>query len=180
MGTSMRRRSRRRVPAVVTALVVLLTCAGLVAFGVRSLLAPPGALDPVPGLRLAAETSWGDPRSLVGGGCLLAVGLLLLAYGLWPGRSTVFPLAPGPGLADGGITGDALRRLVGGAVVGVGGVTQAQVVVRRGTITITAWCRYRDLPGLEARISDRVVDRLDQIGLRRRPGVRIRRIHGQP
>lgn len=168
----------RAVLRVLTPLLGLgLAVAGvlLVIEVVAAWLQPPvdGVIVPWPAWRSVLETlTWRDdpvPVIAIGVG---VVGLVLGLVGLLARRSDVRMDGPDDAIT---VTTSArvLAQLVGRRVRAGEDVAGASVTASRRHVSVSAQARGQADPGLRASVADRVDELLDELPLRRRPGVSV-------
>lgn len=167
----MKRRSRRSVPALLTALVLLGACVVTAVVAIQLLLGerPWLSYDAIAGS--LHDLRWTDVLPAVAGGVLALLGLVLLLAAVVPGAATVLPL---DGLFDTGAARGGYRSTLRSAAAGVDGVSRARVRLgkRRAQVRVdTARSRPE---GLADAVRTAVTQRLDQIGPVRRPSVEVR------
>jgi uncharacterized protein DUF6286 len=167
-------RSRRTIPAIITALV-LAALAILAAVEVISrLVDQPARVLPVDRLvELGRDNQWDDPLALVVSGSLAAVGLLLLLIAVLPGRSPVVPLAVAAPELVAGITRRALRRDAAAAAHDVAGVTRAAAKLSGRRLRVRVETLLRDPGDLAERVQQAVAARLDLLAPVRPVRVRV-------
>lgn len=121
-----------------------------------------------------AELRVDDPGLRVAAGVALAVGLLLLAFELWPRRPVRYPAEPlGPG-SEAAVTASGLRSTVVTAAREVAGVRSASVRARRRSVSVKVHTRARDrAPETRQTVRDGAVAALADLRLRRPPSVRV-------
>ncbi|MDD7939126.1 DUF6286 domain-containing protein [Actinomycetospora lutea] len=170
------RRSRRTLPAALTALV-LLAAGALVATSAIQVLLGRTPLLPVDTVTdVLGRTTWQAPAVLVAAGVAAALGLVLIVAGLWPGRTHVLPLLADPAVpelvAAGWHRHDLAARLRHRAL-GVEGVERATARVRRRSVRVAARTHRSSTPGLREAVATAVGTDLDTLGLARRPRLRV-------
>jgi hypothetical protein len=158
------------VVSALLAIAAIVTAAEIIS----ALLDHPSLLLPVTSLaRLGRDTQWDDPAALITAGVAGAVGLLLVALALWPGRPRVVALASdGPGLVL-GISPGGLRRHLAQAAEGVDGIARTKVKIRRRRIQVRTISSLRDTSGLAPQVHQAVTDRIDRLAPLRHPKVRV-------
>ncbi|TDD47761.1 hypothetical protein E1286_16740 [Nonomuraea terrae] len=141
-------RPRRRIPAVIVA--VLLTLLGLL-LAVETLSALFGRpLRLVPYDRMlawASSTSWSNPWFLLGSALVALLGLALLATALAPGKLKMVPVRSGHRDLIIGVRPKSVARALAHAAEQVPGVRSARATLRGGTFTViptTSGWRKRD------------------------------------
>ncbi|HEX6196690.1 MAG TPA: DUF6286 domain-containing protein [Jiangellaceae bacterium] len=157
-------RRSRRVPAVLVA-AGLLTIgavtaveAVLVAAGLAPLLVPRDRLADQ-----ATGVDWDDPGLLTVAAIAAAVGLLLLALAVLPGRRRLLVIrAADPGVLV-TVGPRALRRLLATDATGITGVHRARVALRGRHTTLRIRGRGGVNPGARTQAAQAVRDRLEQL-----------------
>ncbi|MFC5138992.1 DUF6286 domain-containing protein [Actinomycetospora rhizophila] len=170
------RRSRRTLPAALTALVLLAVGALVATSAIQVLLGrtPLLAVDTVTGA--LGRTTWQAPAVLVAAGVAAALGVVLLVAGLWPGRSHVLPLVADPSVPEivaGGWHRHDLAARLRRRALAVEGVERATARVRRRRIRVTARTSRSSTADLRAAVATAVGTDLDTLGLARRPRLRV-------
>lgn len=168
------RRPRRSLPATLLALV-LLAAAVLVALSCIQLLRHQAPLIPFAALAaFGASLRWNAPITLLAGAVAAALGLLLLAAALLPGKPTVLPLAGRDDHTSAGVSRRSLGRDLTTTAAGVEGISFATIRVRRARIVATVRSDAADTSGVSEQVRSRLDQRLTDIALDRRPRLRIR------
>ncbi|HEY8453658.1 MAG: DUF6286 domain-containing protein [Micromonosporaceae bacterium] len=167
-------RPRRTVPAVVVATLLAVLAAVVAAEIVSHLLDRPLGLLPTAELaRLGRETRWNDPLALTLSAVASAIGLLLLLLAFLPGRARAVAVTPGrPDLLM-GVTPGAVARIAEDAAARVDGVSRARARMRGDRIRVRAESPLRENGHLSEQVRQAVSDRVGQLGLVRRPRVRV-------
>ena len=166
------RRSRRSLPATVVALVGLALCALVATSAVQLLLHKPPVLDYARAASAANRTQWSDLPVVLGGAVLAALGLLLLAGALLPGRALVLPLREDRVPAGAGTRG--MAAVLRSAAESVEGVDTAKLKLRRKKVTATIAAGRLAPQDLEEQVRAALEDQLDRIGPAVRPRTRVR------
>lgn len=184
----MRRRSRRTIPAAVTALILLGVCV-LTAISAIQLLAGQRPLISYAALAdLAHTTRWDSLAVAAVAGLVMLIGLILLLTAILPGRPTVIPLrandsgaASDTGTAldtgtaiDAGASRRSLRSTLRAAADAVDGVTATTLTLRRRTVTAAVRTHRTTPEGLAEAVRAAISHRLDQVSPATRPAVRVR------
>ncbi|MGW0389711.1 DUF6286 domain-containing protein [Streptomyces sp. NPDC003042] len=180
---SVRLRSARRIPAGLTALVVL-AVAGLFLYDLAAVRADR------PGMRWRRELARqlerhtpADASVLLGGGILATAGALLLLLALAPGMRGLLPMrTPPPEADDGAGVRAALGRKAAELVLRdrameVSGVRSVRVKVGRSHIGVRATSHFRELDDVRADLDAVIAVGIEELGLAHppRPRVRVRR-----
>ncbi|GAB3124859.1 DUF6286 domain-containing protein [Streptomyces calidiresistens] len=173
-------RAARRVPAALTALVLLVICgallydviavrAGRSAAGWRTRLADELATRPVD-----------DPAVLTGAAVAVLLGLWLLVLALTPGMRGLLPLHREDRDLRVGIERSAVARVVRDRAVRVAGVRSARVAVGRRRVRVTAETHFRDPEEVRTELRSVLEECLEDIALAHRPALnlRVRRSNG--
>ncbi|MCE7082242.1 DUF6286 domain-containing protein [Streptomyces sp. ST2-7A] len=173
-------RSARRVPAALTALV-LLGILGVLLYDVISVRAGRPAAEWR--VRLADELATrpvDDPVVLMGAAIAILLGLWLLLLALTPGLRGLLPLRrEDPDLRT-GIERSAVGHVLRDRAVRVSGVRSARVAVGRRRIRVAAETHFRDPEEVRTELRSELEEALDDIALAHRPGLalRVRRPNG--
>jgi hypothetical protein len=168
------RRPARVGPAALVALV-LLAAAVLVAVSCVQVLI--GAQPWVPFATAAATAAALTPSSpavLATAGAIALVGLALVGAAVLPGPATVLPLSSADGPVRAGVTRGGVRVTLAAAAGRVDGVARADVQVRRRRVVARIRTDRSDPGPVTDRVRDALAARLADIGLDRRPAVRVR------
>jgi hypothetical protein len=172
------RRQRRpsRRPAAIVVSLLLLTAGALTVTGIVLALAErPWLVPPVE--RFAREVvaaRWDDPAVLVTAGVAVAVGLLLLALALVPGRLRGITLSSdGPDVL---VTTSrrTLRRQLARDAARITGVHDVRVTVRRRRAVVRVRGNSRANTQARAEVERAVAARLDELAPLRPLAVRVR------
>lgn len=184
------RRSRRTLPALLVALVLLAVGVVVTLSAVQVLLGRTPLLAPDVATGALAQVTWDSPAALAASGVAAVVGLGLLGVAVVPGRTHVLPLTvagapippgaatptdPGPG---GGLTAagwhrsDLAVRLRRRAEA-VEGVSSARVRVRRQGVRVRARTHRGAVADLHEVLTHRLDTDLDALGLAFRPRLRV-------
>ncbi len=157
-------RPRRVIPAVMVA-AVLAAAAILAATEVISTLAGhPAHVLPVAWLaRAGRDVHWDDPAALATAAVACALGIVLIAGALVPGRSRMIALDSGDPQTVTGITRAGLRRYLAAAATGVDGIARARVRLGRRRVRVQAASPLRDARGLSGLVEQAVTGRLEQL-----------------
>ncbi|MFJ7213491.1 DUF6286 domain-containing protein [Amycolatopsis sp. NPDC098790] len=167
----MKRRPRRSVPALLTALVLLAGCVLVTVVTVQLILGerPWISYDAV--AATLHDLHWTDLLPAVAGGVLALLGLVLLLAAVLPGAATVLPL---DGLFDSGAARGGYRSTLRAAAAGVDGVSAARVKLRTRRVKVRVETSRTQPDGLTDAVRAAVTDRLDRIGPATRPAVAVR------
>lgn len=183
------RHPRRSIPAILLGLVLLAICV-LVALSAIQLLVGYRPLIPFDTLAdFGARLQWSDTIVLAAGAIAAALGVLLLACGLWPGKPTVLALKPTteteqegePGEddwtsypTDAGVTRRGLTSALRASLSETDGVTRATIRIRHRHIRGKLRTERPDTLALQEAARDALQRHLQGIPLRRAPRLRLR------
>jgi hypothetical protein len=167
-------RPRRVLPAVVAA-AVLAGAAILAAIEVISTLADrPVHVLPAGWLaRFGRDVHWDDPAALAVAAGACALGIVLIALALAPGRSRMIALASEDAQTVTGITRAGLRRYLTAAATGVDGIARARIRLGRRRVRVRAASPLRDARGLSGQVEQAVNARLEELALLRPRRIRV-------
>ncbi|MFJ7207218.1 DUF6286 domain-containing protein [Streptomyces sp. NPDC098789] len=181
-GAAPRFRSARRVPAALTALVVL-GGAGLFLYDLAAVRARrPGMRWRHELARLLERHAPADTGVVVAGAVLVLAGAALLFLALAPGLRSVLPLrSPGPPRPAGGapevragIGRKAAALVLRDRAMEVSGVRSARVTVARSHVTVRAASHFRELDDVRADLEAVLAVGLAELGLAHEPRPRVR------
>jgi hypothetical protein len=186
----MTRRSRRVIPACLTALA-LLALSVVAAVALVQELAGQPALVPLGALVRHTRTLRLDsPVMVIAAAVSAGLGLILLGCAAIPGRAVTLPLAAATGeQSDGqpgtgsypvaGVSRSGLRTALAATVADVDGVTAVRVRLRGRRVIARVRTELSSTAALREAVSRAAEDRLDQSGLARPPAVliRVRQLH---
>ncbi|MGW5849460.1 DUF6286 domain-containing protein [Streptomyces sp. NPDC055254] len=169
-------RSARRIPAALTALVVL-GAAGLLLYDLAAVRAGR------PGMVWRRQLSYeldratpADPWVLLAGAALAAAGLVLLLLALAPGLRGILPMrvpASARGVRAGFGRKDAAQVLRDRAME-VSGVRSVKVRVGRSRVGVRATSHFRELDDVRADLDAVLVVGIEELGLAHPPRRRVR------
>lgn len=167
----MKRRPRRSVPALLSALVLLAACVLVAVSAIQRILGerPWISYDTV--AATLHDLRWNDIATAVAGGVLALAGVVLLLAAILPGTATVLPLA---GRFDSGVARGGYRTALRTAAAGVDGVAGARVKLGRRRVKVRVDTARTRPDGLADAVRTAVADRLDRIGPAARPAVAVR------
>lgn len=160
----MKRRPRRGVPAALAALLVF-AAGALTAIVAIQLL-----VDERPWVSYdwAATTlhdlRWRDTAVLIAGVVVAAVGVLVVAIAVTPGRPTVLPLRDNESEVDSGASRRGLVGTLRAAAAGVDGVAATRLRLRRRGVRATVRTNRVTTDGLDDAVRTAVERRLTEIG----------------
>ncbi|MEV7418110.1 DUF6286 domain-containing protein [Streptomyces sp. NPDC089919] len=167
-------RSARRVPAALTALV-LLAVAALFLYDTAAVRAHrPGMHWRRSLTRTLAGHTLDDPGVVTAAAVLVALGVLLLVLAATPGLRAVLPMhAPDPAVRA-GLTRKAAALVLRDRAMEVAGVRAVRVSVRRARVVVRAVSHFRELDEVRADLDDVLAVGLDELGLAHAPPVDVR------
>jgi hypothetical protein len=167
----MKRRPRRSVPAVVTAVVLLAACVLVAVVAIQLILGerPWVSLDAV--ATDLHDLRWTDVLPAVAGGVVALLGLVLVLAAILPGATTVLPLG---GSFDAGAARGGYRSTLRAAAAGVDGVSGAAVKLGTRRVKVRVVTERTRPDGLADAVREAVGHRLDQVGPATRPAVSVR------
>lgn len=175
-GRATRRAFRplRVVPAVVTAALLAIAAILVMIEVVAALLHRSVAVLPVTWLAWLGRTSyWDDLHVLAGAAAVAAIGLLLLALALSPGRPRAVTVKCDDPDVLMGVTRPSLRRYAEDAAQGVDGITGARAVSGRRRVRVRATSPLRDARGLTDEVRRAVEQRFEELALLNPPRLRV-------
>ncbi|NBE96097.1 hypothetical protein FE391_08015 [Nonomuraea sp. KC401] len=154
-------RPRRRIPAIVAGLLLMLLGLLVAAETISGLVGRPLRLVPYDGmLAWASATLWSNPLFLLASAVVTLLGLALLAAALVPGRPGMVPVRSGdPGLIV-GLRTRTVARALAHAAEEVPGVHAARARMRGSTVVVTAATSGWDKERFGTEVRDAVLTRL--------------------
>jgi hypothetical protein len=169
------RRPRRTVPAAIVAFLVLVACV-LIAVSCVQFLA--GAQPVLPFGTLAGfgqRLHWQGTAVLVAGGVAAAVGVVLLACAVVPGKPTVLPLAGQEGTVRSGLASRGLWQAFGDAAAAAEGATDARARPRgRRKVVVHVGTRHEEHEGVHDQVRDTLTRYTERLALAARPTLHVR------
>ncbi|MET3985881.1 DUF6286 domain-containing protein [Streptomyces sp. PvR034] len=168
-------RSARRVPAALTALVVL-GGAGLFLYDLAAVRARrPGMRWRRELARLLERHAPADTGVVIAGAVLVLAGAALLFLAVAPGLRSILPLrSPGPAEVRAGIGRKAAALVLRDRAMEVSGVRSARVRVARSHVTVRAVSHFRELDDVRADLEAVLAVGLAELGLAHEPQPRVR------
>lgn len=170
--------SARRIPAVITALV-LLFLAGVFLYDIASVRAerPPMRWRRELAHQLA-ERPLDDIWVLVGAGVAAALGLWLLVLAATPGLRRVLPMRRTHTDVRAGLHRDLAALVLRDRAMEISGVQSVRVRMRRAKADVRAVSHFRDLDDVRADLDATLADAIRGLGLSRPPSlsVHVRRL----
>ncbi|GLY53567.1 DUF6286 domain-containing protein [Lentzea sp. NBRC 102530] len=164
----MTRRSRRALPATLTALVLLAVSVLVAVTAVQLALGEPPWLPYDSLIDRLHSTPWSAREVAVAGGVAAAIGLVLLLIAIVPGRPRTAALDQHTAVSVRG-----LRNALRSAAV-VDGVESAAVKVRRRRVRTVVRTRRAVVDGLDEAVRTAVESRVGEFALARPPRVVVR------
>ncbi|MFD3323638.1 DUF6286 domain-containing protein [Streptomyces sp. NPDC058701] len=175
---SARLRSARRVPAALTACVVL-GAAGLLLYDLIAVRVHRPGMSWRRDLAHQLERhAPADPAVIAGGAVLAAAGLLLLVLALAPGLRSILPMrTPDPDPATGvraALGRKDAAQVLRDRAMEVSGVRSVRVKVGRSRIGVRATSHFRELDDVRADLDAVLAVGIGELGLARPPRTRVR------
>ncbi|MEU8775242.1 DUF6286 domain-containing protein [Streptomyces sp. NPDC048606] len=166
-------RSPRRLPAALTALVVL-AAAGLLLYDLVAVRAHRPATRPYGAfVRLLEHHTPADPGVMIAGALLALAGAALLLPALLPGRRGLLTMSAHPGVRA-GIGRKAAALVLRDRAMEVSGVRAVRVRVGRAHVGVRATSHFRDLDDVRADLEHVLAVGIEELGLAHPPRARIR------
>ncbi|WP_370964484.1 DUF6286 domain-containing protein [Amycolatopsis sp. cg9] len=167
----MKRRPRRSVPAVLTAVVVLAACVLVAVVAIQTIVGERPWISFGSVASALHDLRWTDAVPAVAGGVVALLGLVLVLGAVLPGALTVLPLG---GPFDAGAARGSYRSTLRAAAASVDGVSGAAVKVGARRVKVRVKTARTRPDGLADAVRAAVGHRLDQIGPATRPAVSVR------
>ncbi|MGW1958157.1 DUF6286 domain-containing protein [Streptomyces sp. NPDC001920] len=173
-GRARRFWSRRRIPAAITALVLLGT-AGLFLYDIASVRADRPAMRWRRELaRQLAERPMDDTWVLVGAGVAAVLGLWLLLLAVTPGLRSVLTMRRTHVDVRAGLERDLAALVLRDRAMEVSGVQAARVRMGRRRADVRALSHFRDLDDVRADLDAALAEAIRGLGLARPPSLSVR------
>lgn len=167
-------RPRRVVPAALIAAIAVVAAILVLVEVVAALLQRPAVVLPVAWLaRLGRGVHWDELAVLAGAAALTALGLIIVALALSPGRPRGYPLDGGDPEVLMAVAPAGLRRYAERAARGVEGVTGAKVQTGRRRMRIRATSPLHDTGDLPGEVRDAVERSFRDLALLSPPRLRV-------
>lgn len=170
------RKMINRLLAVIAALALIAGAVVIIVEVIAKLVgAQPVLVDWPAALAWAGRTRWDATAVKATGLLLLAVGLILTVFELWPSRARRLPVDSGDPSMEAAVTRRGVMQDVKSAVDEVDGVTPRRVAVRPGRVRVWATSRMvdQDRPAVRDAVAQSVGTHLDRLQLRRRPRLAV-------
>ncbi|MFE9024268.1 DUF6286 domain-containing protein [Streptomyces sp. NPDC007808] len=172
-GRARRFWSARRIPAAITALVLLGT-AGLFLYDIASVRADRPAMRWRRELaRQLAERPVDDTWVLVGAGVAAVLGLWLLLLAVTPGLRSVLTMRRTHPDVRAGLERDLAALVLRDRAMEVSGVQSARVRMGRRRADVRALSHFRDLDDVRADLDVALTDAITGLGLARPPSLSV-------
>lgn len=171
------RRPRRTVPATIVALVLLAVCVLTVIAVIQSLAGQTPLLSVSQLLSVSSAQHWNSAAVVTTAVVVAVIGLILLAAAIRPGNPTVLPLVAqigGQPVCEAGVRRATLAKDLATVAGTVAGVSGADVVAGRRTVTANVRVAAADPASVPGLVEQRLTDRLGEIGPARPPRIRVR------
>lgn len=167
----MKRRTRRSLPASLTAVLLLAVCVLAAVVVIQRLTGHQPWLDYRAAAAAAHDARWTDLVPALISAAVALVGLVLLWAALLPGKRRILPLTGDP---DSGADTVGYRAALRAAAADVDGVERAQLSTGSRKIKVRVKTARTRPDGLADAVRAAVESRLDQISPARRPAVAVR------
>jgi len=166
-----KRRTRRSLPATLTAAAVLAVCVLAAVGAIQRLTGHQPWLDYRTVATAVHEAHWTDLVPALVSGAVAVVGLALLWAALLPGKRRILPLTGDP---DSGAETAGYRAALRTAAATVDGVEKARLSAGSRTVKVRVKTARTRTDGLADSVRAAVESKLDRIAPARRPAVSVR------
>lgn len=157
-------RPKRSWPAFIVGAVIMVVAGVAAAEVISALVGSPLRILPFDrAADYAGSARWNDPAVQIASGVLAAIGLVLLALALIPGRGGYLPLQTDDPALVVGLSKPGLRRALAAAARDVDGVRGARVVVGRRRVKVRAETHLRSAEGMREAVHTAVQERLAEL-----------------
>lgn len=167
----MKRRPRRSIPAVLTAVVLLAVCVFAAVVAIQLILGQTPWISYQNISEWLHGTRWNNVVPAVAGGVAALAGLILLAAAILPGKLVVLPLDGGTGS---GASRRSYRSTLRAAASAVDGVTGTKLKVKRRKVTARIRTARTSTDGLSDAIHAAIERRLAQVAPATVPAIKVR------
>ncbi|ATY11932.1 hypothetical protein CU254_16785 [Amycolatopsis sp. AA4] len=167
----MKRRTRRSLPASLTAAVLLAVCVLTAVAAIQRLTGHQPWLDYRAVATAVHDAHWTDLVPALISGAVAVVGLVLLWAALLPGKRRILPLTGDP---DSGADSADYRSALRAAAADVDGVERAKLSTGSRKVKVRVKTARTRTDGLADAVRAAVESRLDHISPVRRPAVSVR------
>ncbi|MET9259490.1 DUF6286 domain-containing protein [Amycolatopsis sp. NPDC004079] len=167
----MKRRTRRSLPASLTAGALLAVCVLVAVAVIQRLTGNQPWLDYRAVATAVHNAHWTDLVPALISGAVALVGLVLLWAALLPGKRRILPLTGDP---DSGADTVGYRSALRAAATGVDGVDRARLSTGSRKVKVRVKTARTRTDGLTDAVRSAVESRLDHIAPARRPAVSVR------
>lgn len=167
----MKRRTRRSLPASLTAVLLLAVCVLAAVAVIQRLTGHQPWLDYRAVAATVHDAHWTDLVPALISAAVALVGLVLLWAALLPGKRRILPLTGDP---DSGADTTGYRATLRAAAADVDGVERAQLSTGSRKVKVQVKTARTRTDGLADAVRTAVESRLDQISPARRPAVAVR------
>ncbi|MFE5916314.1 DUF6286 domain-containing protein [Streptomyces sp. NPDC056468] len=165
--------SARRIPAAITALVLLFV-AGMFLYDIASVRADRPAMRWRRELaQQLAERPLDDIWVLVGAGVAAVLGLWLLVLAITPGLRSVLPMRRTHPDVRAGLHRDLAALVLRDRAMEVSGVQSVRVRMRRSRADVRAVSHFRDLDDVRGDLDATLADAIRGLGLTRPPSLSV-------
>ncbi|WP_406631224.1 DUF6286 domain-containing protein [Amycolatopsis sp. WGS_07] len=167
----MKRRTRRSVPASLTAGVLLAAGVLTAVAAIQRITGHQPWLDYRAVAAAAHDARWSDLVPALISAAVAFAGLVLLAAAVLPGKRRILPLAGDP---DSGADATSCRAALRAAAAGVDGVGRVRLSAGQRKVKVRVQTARTRTDGLADAVRAAVESRLDRIAPVRRPAVSVR------
>ncbi|WP_116201746.1 DUF6286 domain-containing protein [Amycolatopsis circi] len=167
----MKRRTRRTLPATLTAVALLAVCVLTAVAAIQRLTGHQPWLDYRAVAAAVHDAHWTDLVPALVSGAVAVIGLALLWAALLPGKRRILPLTGDP---DSGADTTGYRTTLRAAAANVDGVDRARLSTGLRKVKVRVKTARTRTDGLADAVRTAVESRLDRIAPARRPAVSVR------
>lgn len=157
------RRSRRAVPAILVAVLLLALCVAVAVSLVQRLMGAHEYLSYDAVATELYETRWNDLSVLIVGVVAVVLGVVLLAAAMWPGRLVVLPISDSDKMSA-GVSRAGLRTALRATAGTVQGIDKPRIQLRGNMITVFGESRRRNTDGIAEEVCATLTRRVQEIG----------------
>jgi hypothetical protein len=166
-----KRRPRRSIPAVLTALVLLSACVFTAIVAFQNITDQPPWVSYTSVANWLHGQHWNGLLPMIAAGTSVLLGFVLLLAAVLPGKLTVLPLQ---GQLESGASRRSYRSTLRAAASGVDGVSATKLKLGRRRVTARVRTERITTDGLREAVQAAIADRLAQIAPATSPTVNVR------
>jgi hypothetical protein len=180
---ALRPRRPRRIPATITAAIVLVIGGLSAAIGIDRLGTGTPLTAATRGLNWLAGLSWSGPVMLAASSVAVVLGVVLVVCAIVPGKrkATGLPISvsadPAPADSEAAIPHRALGQLIAARAQSLNGIDRVRVDATEHRVRVRANTPTRYVQQVSDDLQHNVADTLSSMGIRRQPRIKVQVDH---